>query len=320
MRLLAALAALVFLSTQVCHAQGWPNRPITLIHGFGAGGNADTISRLVAEGLRETLHATIIVEPKSGAGGNTASETVARAVPDGYTLILLTGGHAASAALYKKLRFDPVGSFSFVSLVGKFPFVIATRADGPIKSLDELLAAVRNKKSDTLTFSSVGFGSTQHLAGELFAQAAAGTLTHVPYRGGLQPVTDVLSGRVDLLVDTITVTGGAIKAGTLRGLGITSAQPWPLLPDVPPIASVLTGFEVMSWIGIAGPSGLPDEVVQRLNAALNELTRTPAFQARLEQLGVRAEGSSPEQMKSFISAEIARWNTVIDKAHIERLN
>lgn len=319
MRLLAALATLIFASTQMCSAADWPSRPITLVHGFGAGGNADTISRLVADGLREALHATIIVEPKPGAGGNTASEMVSRAAPDGYTLILLTGGHAASAALYTKLRFDPVGSFSFVSLVGKFPFVIATRADGPIKNLDELLAAVRNK-SAPLTFSSVGFGSTQHLAGELFAQAASGALTHVPYRGGMQPVTDVMSGRVDLIVDSITVTGGAIKAGTLRGLGITSAQPWPLLPEVPPVATVLPGFEVMSWIGIAGPAGLPDEIVQRLNTALNELTRTPAFQAKLEQLGVRADGSTPEQMKNFIASEIARWNTVIDTAKIERLN
>lgn len=317
MRILSVFVALMLASIQACAAGEWPDRPIALIHGFGAGGNADTIARVVAEALTESLHATIVVEAKPGAGGISASDFVARAAPDGYTLILLTGGHAASAALNAKLRFSPVDSFSFVSLIGKFPFVIATRADGPIKTLSELVATVR-QKPDSLSFSSVGFGSTQHLAGELFAQAAGGRLTHIPYKGGMQPVADVLAGRVDLIVDSITVTGPSIKAGSLRGLGITSAKPWPLLPEVPPIDTVLPGFEVMSWIGIAAPAGLPEPIASRLNTALNEITRTKAFQARMEQLGVIAEGSSAAEMRSFISSEIKRWNQVVDTAGIAR--
>lgn len=317
MRILSVFVALMLASIQACAAGEWPDRPIVLIHGFGAGGNADTIARVVAEALTERLHATIVVEAKPGAGGISASDFVARAAPDGYTLTLLTGGHAASAALNTKLRFSPVDSFSFVSLVGKFPFVIATRADGPIKTLGELVAMVR-QKPDNLSFSSVGFGSTQHLAGELFAQAAGGRLTHIPYKGGMQPVADVLAGRVDLIVDSITVTGPSIKAGSLRGLGITSAKPWPLMPEVPPIDTVLPGFEVMSWIGIAAPAGLPEPIASRLNTALNEITRTKAFQARMEQLGVIAEGSSAAEMKSFISSEIKRWNQVVDTAGIAR--
>ena len=214
------LAAMILASAlpSAGRADPWPQRPITLIHGFGAGGNADSISRLVAAALSELLEVSVVVDAKPGAGGNIASEYVSRAAPDGYTLILLTGGHAVSAALYKKLRFDPVDSFTFVSLVGTFPFVVATRTDSPIKDLADLIAISRQSPGK-LSFSSVGFGSTQHLTGELLALSAGGKLTHIPYRGGMQPLTDVLAGQIDLIVDTITVTGPAIKAGTLEGVG-----------------------------------------------------------------------------------------------------
>lgn len=317
MRILFAVVALFLAGVDARAAGEWPVRPISLVHGFGAGGNADTLARVVAEALTQSLQATIVVEARPGAGGISASDFVSRAAPDGYTLILLTGGHAVSAALNTRLRFSPVDSFTFISLVGKFPFVIATRMDGPVKTLEELVATAR-EKPESLSFSSVGFGSTQHLAGELFAQAADGRLTHIPYKGGMQPVSDVLAGRVDLLVDTITVTGSSIKAGTLRGLGITSAEPWPLLPDVPPIGTVLPDFEVMSWIGLAAPAGLPEQIRSRLTDALSDIARSKAFRLRLEQLGVVAEASSAADMKDFVASEIARWNHVVDKAHIQR--
>ena len=172
----------------------WPSRPVTLSHGFGAGGNADSISRVVAAALSGELGQQVIVEAKPGAGGNLASEHVAKGNPDGYTLILLTGGHAVSAALYRNLRFKPVDDFAFVSLVGTFPFAIATSNDNAIKSIADLIEAAR-KAPGQVTFSSVGFGSTQHLTGELFAATAGIKLSHVAYRGGMQPLTDVMSGR-----------------------------------------------------------------------------------------------------------------------------
>jgi tripartite-type tricarboxylate transporter receptor subunit TctC len=207
--------------------------------------SADSLSRIVAAALPDSLGVPVIVDAKPGAGGNIASEFVSRATPDGYTIILLTGGHAVSAALYRKLRFHPVDGFAFISLVGTFPFVVATRADGPIASLADVIATARQQPGK-LSFSSVGFGSTQHLTGELLALSTGGKLTHVPYRRGMQPLVDVLAGQIDLIVDTITVTGPAIKAGTLKGLGVSSAAPWPTLPNVPPIASELPGFEVKS--------------------------------------------------------------------------
>lgn len=300
------------------HAQTWPARPITLTHGFGAGGNADSISRVVAAALSSELGQQVIVEAKPGAGGNLASELLTKASPDGYSLILLTGGHAVSAALYKNLRFKPIDDFAFLSLVGTFPFVIATSNDSPIKSIPDLIAAAK-KAPDKVTFSSVGFGSTQHLTGELFAASAGIKLTHVAYRGGMQPLTDVMSGRVDILVDSITVAGGAINAGTIRGLGVTSKNPWPTIPQVQPIASTVPDFEVRSWVGIAAPAATPRDVVAKLNAALRKVVRSPEIAKQLDTLGVQPDPSSPEAMRDFVAAEAARWNRVIDQAKIERI-
>ena len=318
--LLAAVCAFVWMAAdgRGANAQTWPERPITLIHGFGAGGNADSISRLVATALSEQLGVAVIVDARPGAGGNIASDMVARAEPDGTTITLLTGGHAVSAALYKKLKFDPVGSFAFVSLIGTFPFVIATRADSPITDLASLIATAKAQPGK-LTFSSVGFGSTQHLTGELLSISADIKLTHVPYRGGMQPLTDVLGGQIDLIVDTITVTGPAIKAGTLRGLGVSSAEPWPSLPGIAPIARQLPGFDVRSWIGIAAPANTPPAVIARLNQALRTTIASPAFQERLDLLGVRAQASSPTEMRDFVAAEIKRWSGVIETAGVQRI-
>ncbi|OAF19277.1 tripartite tricarboxylate transporter substrate binding protein [Bradyrhizobium neotropicale] len=308
----------VLVASPVSAADQWPQKPITLMHGFGAGGNADTISRLVAAGLAEKLGATVTVDAKPGAGGNLASELVSRAAPDGHTLILLTGGHAVSGALYKSLRFDPVQAFSFVSLIGTFPFVVATRADSPITDLSSLIAAAKAAPGK-LTFSSVGFGSTQHLVGELLSLSADIKLTHVPYRGGMQPLTDLLGGNIDLIVDTITVTRQGINGGTLRGLGVTSTEPWPALPNVPPIGSRIPGFEVISWIGIAAPAGTPAPVIERLNGTLRALVDDAAFQQKLDDLGVRAKASSPAEMRDFVAGEIVRWNGVIDRASLQRI-
>lgn len=313
----AAILSSGFLARSAL-AQDWPSRPVILVHGFGAGGNADSISRVMANALSAELGQQVVVEAKPGAGGNLASEHVARAQPDGHTIILLTGGHAVSAALYKSLRFKPVDDFAFASLVATFPFVIATRAESPLKSVADVIEAAR-KDPGKLTFSSVGFGSTQHLTGELFAGTAGIKLTHVPYRGGMQPLSDLISGRIDLVVDTITVTGAAIRAGTIRGLGITSPQAWPALPDVPPIANVLPGFQVPSWIGIAAPAATPAPIVARLNAAIGKALQSGQVKEQLGFLGVKPEASTPDGMKSFVAAEIARWQSVVDKAGLERI-
>jgi tripartite-type tricarboxylate transporter receptor subunit TctC len=314
--LLRALGALV-LSGGSGLAQAWPERPITLVQGFGAGGNADTIARVIAAPLSASLGQPVVVEGRTGAGGNIASEYVARARPDGHTLILLTGGHTVSAALYRALRFDPVEDFAFVSTVAVFPFVVATRADGPIRSLPELIEQAR-RTPGTLTFSSVGIGSTQHLTGELLAQTAGIRLTHVPYRGGTQPLADLLTGRIDLMVDSVTVTGGGIRAGTVRALGVTSGQPWPLLERAPPVAAILPGFEVLSWVGLAAPAATPAPVVDRLNAELHHILAQPEVRERLATLGAVANPDSPAGMRGMVTAQVAQWRRVVEAAGIER--
>ena len=299
-------------------AETWPTRPITLVHGFAAGGNADSIARVLASGMAPALGQNVVVEAKPGAGGNVASEAVARSGADGTTIILLTGGHAVSAALYGKLKFDPVGDFAFVSRVGTFPFVVATRADGPIPDLPSLIAAAK-RDPGRLTFSSVGFGSTQHLAGELLGVTAGIKMTHVPYRGGMQPLSDLLSGRIDVMVDSITVTGAAVRAGTIRGLGVSSAEPWPGLAGVPPIARTLPGFEVRSWIGIAAPSGTPPAVVAALNESIRKALADPALREKLAGLGVEPDATAPDAFRDFVASEIRRWQDVVARAGIEKL-
>lgn len=299
-------------------AEEWPQRPVTLVHGFSAGGNADSIARVVAQALSGPLGQQVVVEAKPGAGGNLASEAVAKATPDGYTLALLTGGHAVSAALYRRLRFRPIDDFSFASLVATFPFVIAARTDSAYTNLASLIATAKQEPGK-LTFSSVGYGSTQHLAGELFASAAGIKLTHVAYRGGMQPLTDLMSGRIDLMVDTITVTGAAVRAGTILGLGVSSAARWPALPEVPPIAATLPGFEVLSWIGVAAPAGTPSDVMGRLTAVIGQALADPAIRAQLAQLGVEPAPSTGVAARDFIAGEIGRWQGVVAKAGIEQL-
>lgn len=294
----------------------WPSHPITLVHGFGAGGNADVVSRLVAQKLQEALQQTVIVDIKSGAGGMLATGAVAKSAADGYTLVMLTGAHTVSAALRKSLPYDPVKDFAFISTVTSFPFVVAVRADHPAKTLAELLARAKAEPGK-VNFSSVGVGSTQHLVGELLASSAGVPLMHIPYRGGGAPVQAVIGGDVDLLVDTPTVALPHAQSGRLRMLGVTSAQPWPTLPGVPTVAQTLPGFEVRSWLGLAAPAGAPDAVLARLNRELKRVLAQADVQAALARLGSAPAYGSPEAMRDMVQNDIARWRAVIARAGIE---
>ena len=309
------LAATLCLCAQA-HAQtAWPDKPLKLMQGFGAGGNADTVARILAAPLSEFLGKPVVVEGKTGAGGNIASEAVAKSPADGYTLILLTGGHAVSAGLYKSLPFHPVDDFSMVTTATFFPFALGVRPDHPARTLAEFIRYARDNPGK-VNFSSVGVGSTQHLTGELLASVAGIRMTHVPYRGGAAPLEGLLRGDVDLLVDTVTFTSGQIKAGKVRALGVTNPQPWALLPGVAPVAETLPGFDVRSWTGIAAPRGTPAPVIERLNRELRRVLALPEVKARLEGLGNEVRGGSPEEMRAHVASEAARWTQVIRAAGI----
>lgn len=312
----ALLAAAASLAPFTSWAQGaYPNRPIQLIHGFGAGGNADVVARLVGQKLQESLKQPVVVEIKSGAGGSIASNAVAKAAPDGYSLVMLTGAHTVSAALRKSMPYDAVKDFAFLSTVSSFPFVVAVRAEHPARDLAELLAMAR-KDAGRISFTSVGVGSTQHMVGELLGATAQVKLLHIPYRGGGAPVQAVIAGDVDVLTDTLTVAAPHIKSGRLRALAITSAQAWPSMPGVAPVASVLPGFEVRSWLGLAAPAGTPAEVVQKLATEIHKALKAPDLQQALANAGSAAAPSSPEQMRAMVSSEIARWRDLIEQGGI----
>ncbi|SDZ36428.1 Tripartite-type tricarboxylate transporter, receptor component TctC [Variovorax sp. YR634] len=295
----------------------YPSHPIQLCHGFGAGGNADVVSRLLAQKMQETLKQPVVVDIKSGAGGLIATDFVAKARPDGYNIVMLTGAHTVSAALRKTLPYEPVKDFAFVSTVTSFPFVIAVRAEHPARNLAELLATAR-QAPERVTFTSVGVGSTQHMVGELLGVSAGVRLLHVPYRGGGAPVQAVIAGDVDILADTLTVATPHIQSGRLRALAVTSAQPWPSMPEVPAVASVLKGFEIRSWLGLAAPGGTPPQVIERLDRSVRAALGDPGVKATLASLGSEPAPSSPVQMKSMIEREIKRWSEVVAQAGIPR--
>ena len=228
----------------VAAQDAYPSRTVTLTIGFAAGGNGDIITRIVAEGMTPRLGQPVIVEPRPGAGGNTASARHVNLPPDGYSLISLTGGHAVSGALYKSLPFDPVDDFQMISTFGYQSFMIAVRADNPIKTVADLIAAAKAAPGK-LTYSSVGVGSTQHLAGEWFCALTGVKMTHVPYRSGSATMSDLLGGQIDVAFDTITVIEPQFRAGKAHVLGVTSGTRWWSTPDVAPVADAVPGYDVL---------------------------------------------------------------------------
>jgi tripartite-type tricarboxylate transporter receptor subunit TctC len=318
--LVAPLLAVLALGIVPAAAQPYPHRVIRIIHGFAPGGAADTLSRIMADGLSKQLGQSVIVDAKPGAGGNIASDAVAKATPDGYTLGLVTGGHAISAALYKSLPYQPVDSFEMISTVVYYALVIAVRSDHPAKTLPDLIALAREKPG-SLSFGSVGFGSTHHLAGELLKKEAGVDILHVPYRGDSQTITALLSGEVPVIVGTSVLLAPQIESGSVRGLAVTSSTRSALLPNVPSAAeSGLAGYDVRTWAGLLAPKGTPPEIIATLNKAAQAVLDDPEARKRLETaVGGEVRGSTPNEMRELVSSEIRKWNALIDATNIPRL-
>lgn len=308
------------LVTGPASADNYPSRPIRLLHGFAAGGAADTLSRIIADGLSKKLGQPIIVEAKPGAGGNIAADAIAKAAPDGYTLGLVTGAHAISAATYKSLAYQPADSFEMISTLVYYALVIAVRNDYPAKSLGELVAMAKAKPG-SLSFGSVGFGSTHHLAGELLNATAGVEIVHVPYRGDSQSTTALLGGDVPVIVGTPVLLAPQIQSGAIRGLAVTSPTRTALLPDVPTVQEAgIKGYDVRTWAGLLAPKGTPPTIVAALNAATLEALGDPELRQRLETaVGGEVRGSSSEEMKKLIETEITKWTGVVERAKIPKI-
>lgn len=298
-------------------AQDFPSRPITLIHGFAAGGTADTISRILAQPMGEILKQPIVVEQRPGAGGNNASRAVATATPDGYTIGLPTGGHAVSAGLYKSLPFHPVDSFEMVSTVVYYAFAVAAKPDFPANDMKGLIAYAKANPGK-LDYGSAGIGSTHHLTGELLASVAGIQWNHVPYRGEAAAFTGLLSGDLPIIIATTVTVAPQLRAGKLKALAVSSPTRFRDMPNVPTVAeSALPGFDVRTWAGIFAPKGTPAPVVAKLNSAIQQSLARPDVKARLEEVvGGDVQGSTPEAMKAMVASEAARWTDVIKKANI----
>jgi tripartite-type tricarboxylate transporter receptor subunit TctC len=317
---LFAIATLFALAPSLAEAQTYPNRPIRLLHGFSPGGAADALARIVSDGLSKLLGQPVIVEAKPGAGGNIAAAAIANATPDGYTVGLVTGAHAISGALYKKLAYDPTDSFEMVSTLVYYALVIAVRADSPANTLPDLIAMAKQKPNE-LSFGSVGFGSTHHLAGELLTTTAGIKMVHVPYRGDAPSVTSLLGGDVPVIVGTTVLLAGQIESGAIRGLAVTSPTRTPLLPNVPSAEEAgLKGYDVRTWAGLLLPKGTPPDIVNKLNTEVAAMLAEPAVKKALETAtGGDVRGSTPEDMRSLIRSEITKWSKVIEEAKIARI-
>ncbi|MET0924639.1 MAG: tripartite tricarboxylate transporter substrate-binding protein [Xanthobacteraceae bacterium] len=258
----AALTGLAALAAGPARAQpGWPARAITLVHGLAPGGPSDIIARILAEGLARRLGQQVVVDARPGAGGRVAAGQIARAAPDGYTLMTIPSGHAVSAALYKNLPYRTIDDFSMISLLTEYPFVVVTHADHPIRTLADLISTARSRPAPLL-FGSAGNGSLQHLAGELLAKTVNATFQHVPYRGSAQAITDLLAKRIDFIVDSPTAELEFIRAGQVRALAVTGASRFFSLPEIPTTAEAgIPGYTFSSWQGLVAPAGLPAAVV-----------------------------------------------------------
>lgn len=313
-----ALTALLAFATSPAVAQDFPNKPIRFLQGFPAGGNADVLVRVLGDELSRSMGQPVLVEARPGASGNLASQEVARATPDGYTLVLLTTAHVISPALMKSLNFDPITDFEFVSKVADYPFFIAVHNDSPYKTLNELIAAAKAKPG-ALTWGSAGTGSGQHMGGELLALSAEFKAAHVPFRGDAGSVTALLSKSIDYIVAPSTVLIGNIQGGNFRALAITSRTRAQSLPDVPTIEqSGIPAFDMQAFASIATTKGVPAPIVERLTKEINTAIAKPAVAKRIIELGgIPAPNSGPE-MRAFAEAQVKRWKDVVGAAGIKQ--
>jgi tripartite-type tricarboxylate transporter receptor subunit TctC len=296
----------------------YPDKSITIVHGF-PGGNGDFLARIVADGLTRHLKATVVVEAKTGAGGTIASAHTARQPADGYTLMIMVGGHAVAAALYKQLAFKPVDDFTMISMLTEFPFVMATYPDHPAKDMKEFVERAR-KAAEPPLFGTPGNGTGQHMSAELFAAMGKFKLKHVPYRGSGQGVTDVLGKRIDFITDTPTVTVPLIQDKQLRALAVTGEKRFFALPDVPTIAEAgVAGYSTGSWLGLVGPAGLPAEIVATLNKVVHQTLAEPATVERLRKAGSDVVPTTPQAFKARLESDVNKWTEVVSTAGIPRI-
>jgi tripartite-type tricarboxylate transporter receptor subunit TctC len=297
-------------------AQAYPSKSIRLIVPFPAGGATDLFARTVSQKLSERLGQTVVLDNKPGAGGTLGADLAAKAPADGYTLLLTTTStHSIGPNLNPRIPYDAVRDFVPISHLGNAPSIMLVPNSSPAKSVQEWIELAR-KNPGRLNYASSGNGTIVHLTAELFKSQASLFVVHIPYKGTALAIPDLVSGKLDVLFDSLPTGLPHVRDGRLRALGVTSAKRTPLAPELPPISDVLPGYESNTWFGLFGPRGLPADVVARVNAAANQVLKDPEAIDRLTRLGIEPVGGTPAQFTSMLATESAKWKKIIQERKI----
>lgn len=313
-------AAAFALCAAPLSAQSYPTKTVRLVVPFSPGGSTDVTARILAQKLTEAWRQQVIVDNRAGAGGNIGAESVARAAPDGYTLLLATTGvMAINHKLYKSLPYDSLKDLAPVTQIGGLPLILIVHPSLPAKSVRDLVAMAKAKPG-SLSFASSGVGSATHMTAELFRMMAGVDMVHIPYKGSGQAMTDLISGQVGVAFDQITSSIGHVQSGKLRALAVTSAKRFPSVPNLPTVAEAgVAGYESVSWNGIAAPARTPREIIDRIQGEVARALQQADMKERFLKDGIEPIGSTPEQFAAHIRSERAKWEKVVDRAGIKPL-
>jgi tripartite-type tricarboxylate transporter receptor subunit TctC len=313
---LAAGAGALAAVNRAARAQAYPARPIHILIGFPAGGTPDILTRLIGQRLQEGLGQPVIVENKPGASGNIATLAVARAAADGYTLLAAGAPNTINATLYQTPNFDFLRDIAPVAGAARLPDIIVVNPQVPAKTVPEFIDYAKANPGK-IAMASAGNGTSGHVAGELFKMMAGIDLLHVPYRGGVAAVTDLLAGRVQVLFDVVTNSIELIRSGKLRGLAVTTTERCAALPDLPTVAQSVPGYEASYWTGFAAPRGTPADIVEKLNGEINTALADPAIKTRIAEMGGAPLALPVPQFEKFVGDEVDKWAKVIRAANIK---
>ncbi|MCC7227394.1 MAG: tripartite tricarboxylate transporter substrate binding protein [Burkholderiaceae bacterium] len=313
---LAVASSAMVLFTAAAFAQSYPNKSIKLIVPFPAGGATDIVSRVIAQQLGTELGQSVVVDNRAGAAGVIGSEAGARAAPDGYTLLLTTSStHSIGPLLNPKIPYSPTRDFTPIVYLAESPQVVIVPPNSPIKSIPDLIAYAKANPGK-LNFGSAGTGGIPHLSTERFLAMTGTRMTHVPYKGTALAMPDLMAGRLDLMFDSISTALPHIRDGKVRALAVTSAGKSSVAPEIPPLSQFVPGYESQTWFGVFGPAGLPQPIVDKMNAALNSALKNPAVLQQLAKLGFDPVGGSPEDFRKKMASESAIWKKVIEDGNI----
>ncbi len=310
------LAAVLAFASSLAAAQGYPNRPIRIVVPATTGGAIDLIARSLAEKMSGTIGQPVVVENKPGASNNLGTDFVAKSAPDGYTLVIIASSHATNKHLFKSLPFDPVKDFEPVVYTHVVPLLLAVHPSVPAKNVQELIAWIK-ATPDKAIYASSGPGSSLHMAAELFMSMSKTKMQHVPYKGSSAAHPDLLAGRTSMIFDTVTAIRAHVKAGTVRGIAVTTLARSSAVPELPTIAeSGLAGYDASTWGGILAPASTPRDAVLKLNGAINAALKMDEVRARLTGAGIEIQGGTPEHFASVIRLEIDKWGRIVKEAGI----